>query len=166
MRENLEMPIIKKIIACVDLSEHSKETLSYALSLARGFEAEVVIFTVINSRDVEAVRKASQFYPNLINVENYVESIKNNRHEQIEKMLQVDFAPEKVKVSILVSVGVPFVEILEAIKREEIDMVVLGAKGRTNAVGPFFGSNAEKVFRHSPVPVVSVRNRERIDRNS
>ena len=166
MRENLEMAVVKRIMACVDLSEHSKETLSYALALAGGFQAEVIIYTVINIRDVEAVRKASRFYPDLINVENYQEAVKADRHEQIEKMLQAESASEKAEVSILVGVGVPFKEILDAIKGEQIDLVVLGAKGRTNVAGPFFGSVAEKVFRYSAVPVVSVRNREISDRNA
>lgn len=166
MRENLEMAVVKRIMACVDLSEHSKKTLSYALALARGFQAEVVVYTVTNIRDVEAVRRASHYYPDLINVEKYQEAIKAERHQQIEQMLQAEPVSEKAKVSILESAGVPFSEILEAIKRERIDLVILGAKGRTNVAGPFFGSVAEKVFRHSSVPVVSVRNREISDQNA
>lgn len=159
------MAIVKKIMACVDLSEYSKETVSYALALARGFQAETVIYNVINSRDVEAVKKASMFYPDLIKVEEFVESTKAERRQQIEEMLQAGFASDSGKVNMLFGVGVPYAEILLAIEREQIDLVVLGNKGRTNAVGTLFGSNAEKVFRHSPIPVVSVRNRERFSRN-
>lgn len=158
------MAIVKKIMACVDLSEYSKETVSYALALARGFQAETVIYNVINSRDVEAVKKASMFYPDLIKVEEFVESTKAERRQQIEEMLQAGFASDSGKVNMLFGVGVPYAEILLAIEREQIDLVVLGNKGRTNAVGTLFGSNAEKVFRHSPIPVVSVRNRERFSR--
>ncbi len=147
-------------------SEHSPETLSYALALAGGFQAEVIIHTIINIRDVEVIRKASRFYPELINIENYQEAVKADRHKQIEKLLQAESASEKAEVSIVVGVGVPSQEILDAIQGEQIDLVVLGAKGRTNVVGPFFGSVAEKVFRYSAVPVVSVRNREISDRNA
>jgi nucleotide-binding universal stress UspA family protein len=158
------MLIVKKIMACVDLSQYSKETVAYALALARGFQAETVIYNVINSRDVEAVKKASQYYPELIKVDEFLEATKADRRQQISEMLEADFASDKAKVAVLLGVGVPYAEILQAIEKEQIDLVVLGSKGRTNAVGTLFGSNAEKVFRHSPIPVVSVRNRERSTR--
>ena len=54
--------------------------------------------------------------------------------------------------------GVPFEEILKCIDVERVDLVIMGNKGRSNLASTLFGSTAEKVFKYSNVPVVSVRN--------
>jgi nucleotide-binding universal stress UspA family protein len=159
------MKDINRVMACVDLSEFSRETTEYALALARGQMTEVVLFNVINSRDVDAINTVSPLLPDLINEENYIKRVRAERHRLIEEMVEENFLSDKDRMKILVHVGTPYRAILEAIKTENIDLVVIPSKGRSNLIGTLHGSNAEKVFRHSPVPVLSVRNRERAGRN-
>jgi nucleotide-binding universal stress UspA family protein len=159
------MKDINRIMACVDLSEFSRETTEYALALARGQMTKVVLFNVINSRDIDAIKTVSPLIPDLIKPENYIKRVKAERQRLIEEMVEKHFLRDKERLEILVHVGIPYRAILEAIKKESIDLVVIASKGRSNLIGTLHGSNAEKVFRHSPVPVLSVRNRTVFGRN-
>lgn len=151
---------INRIMACVDLSDYSLKTMEYAVALARGMMAEIVILNVINIRDVEAVRISAVHYPEHVNIDRFIENTKSDRINKIETLIREHFSQDSSKMKSLVEIGVPFRTVLEVIGREKIDVVVVGNKGRGNVAGTLFGSQAEKVFRHSPVPVFSIRNRE------
>jgi len=64
---------------------------------------------------------------------------------------------EDLNLKRIFKIGVPFQEILITVQEENADMLVIGAKGRGNIAGVFFGSTAEKVFRRCPTPLLSVR---------
>jgi len=159
------MKEIKRIMACVDLSDYTVMTVDYALALVKGTGAEILLFNVINNRDMEAVRMVSPYFPGDFNMEDFLERKRSERRRLIQEMFDKHFPANLLPTSILIETGVPYEAILKAINREKVDLVVLGNKGKSNLVGTLHGSNGEKVFRHSPVPVLSVRSRERFRRN-
>jgi nucleotide-binding universal stress UspA family protein len=63
-------------------------------------------------------------------------------------------------------VGLPAEQILKTIETESVNLIVMANKGRGNISRFLFGSTAEKVFRHSVVPVVSVRDRKLFKREN
>jgi len=154
------MKKIDKILACVDFSEYTRMTMESAVAIAGGTQAEIVVLNIINQRDVASVGMVSQYYPDRINVEDYVRDLKKERLEKLNTLINTDFSVFREKMTVEVDVGIPWESIVQAALTHKADLIVMANKGRGNLSRVLFGSVAEKVFRHSPIPVVSVRDPE------
>lgn len=146
---------IKKIMVALAFTKNAPSIFNYAAGIAEKFGAEITIISIINSRDVEAIESVATMGYN-VDSEHYIKDIKKER-ERLLKGITKDsnFPDEKIKT--IFRVGNPTDEILTAIVGESIDMIVLGVKGHTNLEHVFIGSVADKIFRKSPIPVVSFR---------
>jgi nucleotide-binding universal stress UspA family protein len=152
------MGLIEKIMVAIDFSEYSKSTLSYASYLAHSLKAALVVVNVINQRDVETIRKVEDEGGG-VSVEKYITIQETHRNRAMDLLLK-EAGCLDLKVIRIFRLGIPWVELLEAVKKQQVDLVIMSAKGRTNITNTLFGSNAEKVFRRCPVPVLSIRGKE------
>ncbi len=151
------MPEVNKILVAICFSEYCPGTFAYATRLATQLQAELVLANVINIRDVQAIGKIESMGYS-ISAKDYVKGVKEERRAELDKMLADSGFPKEKSKSIL-KVGHPFEELLRITKEEKVDMVIMGAKGRSNVEHLLVGSVAEKMFRHSPVTVASYRKR-------
>ncbi|MBU0986962.1 MAG: universal stress protein [Proteobacteria bacterium] len=155
------MKKFNKIIVACDLSKHSFQAVRHAAELAENLNAEVVIVNVINQRDYmavsETIAKISAFKNDLhMSAEEYFEEMKEGRAEEINKLIEQAACKHLVE-KIIFRFGVPFEELIEAVRKEKADMLVMSTKGRSNLSSLLFGSTAERMFRHCPVPLLIVR---------
>ena len=152
------MDEIRKILVALAFSKHSKGIFNYAAKLAKCINAELIVASIINERDIAAVgRIVSLGYE--VNGNHYIEDIKKERRSLLEEYVkESDFPMEKIKT--IFKVGNPFHELLKISVKEEVDMIVMGPKGRTDLSHVFIGSVAEKIFRRSPVTVVIYKDEE------
>ena len=156
------MEDIKKIMVALAFSEHAKDIFNYAVGLAKPAEAELVVVSIINSRDVQAVRKISAMGYD-VDGEHYIEGIRKEREEILAQIIRASAFPSE-KISTIFRVGNPVDELFKITVEKDIDLIVLGIKGHTDVEHFFIGSVAEKLFRRSPVPVISYRNKEQAER--
>jgi nucleotide-binding universal stress UspA family protein len=63
----------------------------------------------------------------------------------------------RLRARCLVKVGDPRTEILDYVRAEHVDLLVMGTHGRTGMAHLFLGSVAERMVRTAPCPVLTVR---------
>ena len=148
----------KKIMVAVDFSEYSTKIVDYAARLAEDLGAELIFVNVLNQRNIDMVKTVT-LYTDKISVKDYIDGLKEDRTREMRSLLKetnCTRAPNRF----VIKKGVPFVELVETAREEKVDMVIMGTKGRGNIAGILFGSQAEKMFRHCPVPLLSIREKD------
>lgn len=142
------------ILVAVDFSDSSDNAFQMALSMARKFEAKLVVLHVIN----EPVDLRGFYVPH-ISFEKLEEEIEEGAKKMMESFCRqnmVDFENFECKIV----PGLPYEQIIEQSSENSADLIVLGTHGRTGLDHVLFGSTAEKVVRKSPYPVLTVRLEE------
>ncbi len=150
------MKKINKILVPYDFSEYSKESLEYAVKLADDLKAGIIIANIINARDLNTIRMAANF-TGAISSDDFIKHKMENRLERINKMVE-EISASHLSIKIVIKTGIPFCTLIQAVKDEGADIVIMGSKGRSNIQNILFGSTAEKMFRHCPVPLLSIRS--------
>lgn len=140
---------IKNILCPVDHSDCSKEALKYAVSFAIKDNSKLYLLHVI---DIRAFNESIDTMTPKIPDDETLKQLKTKLLDCIPEEMRDD-----MKVEALVIQGIPFVEIISAAKKNEIDMIVLGSHGRTGITHMMMGSVSEKVVRKAPCPVLTVR---------
>jgi nucleotide-binding universal stress UspA family protein len=92
-----------------------------------------------------------------------VAGLKKERQQELDDILKkVAQMPETVRT--VFKIGNPSDELLKIAIKENVDLIIMGIKGRTDLEYFFVGSVAEKVFRRSPIPILSYRDEANAER--
>ena len=138
-----------KILLPTDGSEHSENTIQYAINHAKLTGASIVVMYAYNPQLI--FRKRGTLV-----AEELKSSLEEDAREIVEDVSE-RLKTEGLSVSALAVEGPPAEAILRAIEEEKPDLVVMGSRGASGLPGLTLGSVAEKVVRYSPVTVVVVK---------
>ena len=150
------MTTISKIMVAVDFSDFSIAATEYAVKLAKDLKAKLLLTHIYNQRDVEMLNILATRVPDFSVKKDVDENILERKirlQDLLKKIGHTDFPSE-----IHVRIGVPYEALLKEIEEKKPDLLVMGAKGRSNVVDMILGSCAHKMFRHCPIPLLSIRN--------
>lgn len=153
---------VKTIMVALDFTSYSKSTFDYAVKIAKNLNAHLIVGSIINSRDISAVEMVTSMGYD-VDSEHYVEGVKTERKNMLKDFIEHSNI-DREQVRMILKVGNPTNELLKLIVTENVDMIVMGVKGRTDIEHIFVGSVAEKLFRRSPVPVLSHRDEKNAQR--
>lgn len=149
-RKGKKEKLISRILVPTDFSECSTEALEYAMSLAKPFQADLILTHVIEPFPGAAV--------NGIAFINFEERLIPEARALLDKFSQRPLE-EELSVETHLTRGIPSREISTLAEREGADLIVMGTHGRTGINHLMAGSVAEKVVRLSHCPVLTVHSR-------
>lgn len=147
---------IKKILVAIGFFEQAPKIFNYAVNLATRLDAELVVGNVIHERDVQAVSAVSAMGYD-VDGEHYAKAVKEARKQKLQTIIDAsDYTGDSIHA--IFRVGNPIKELIQIAMDENIDLIVMGIKGKTDLEHALIGSVAEKVFRSSPIPILSYRD--------
>ncbi len=142
---------MKKVLVPTDFSESARHALTYGMSFAKEYGAELVLLHVVENI---TVGYASDLFP--VPMAEVFQEISGYAKAELAK-LATEARQRELPVTELVVQGKPSTEIIRYAGENGVDMIVLGTHGKGLLDHALFGSTAERVVRKAPCPVLMTR---------
>lgn len=141
---------VERLLVPIDFSELSKTALPWAVSFARSFSAEVILFNVTETYPIDYLLGRElmnhAITPLMMEAEDALKRMANNLNDKTG-----------IKVSVFVRDGTPHKEICQVADEKHADLIILTTHGYTGLKHVWLGSTAERVVRNARCPVLAVR---------
>jgi nucleotide-binding universal stress UspA family protein len=142
--------LFKRILVPTDASEYSRRALKMALELAQSVQAEVVLL------HVSYTPQAYWGYTISYGITVTQEQLDQNGELALDATL-TGIDSEQVVIHKRVESGHPVTIILEQIKKENIDLVIMGSHGYGAIAGSVLGSVSQRVLQKASCPVLIIK---------
>src|SRR6185437_3477567 len=142
----------KRILAAIDLGEHSSAVLAAAKEAAKGGRLGV-------SHVVPHLGPVRPLFPQLATPENDVfAAVPARAREAARERVQAQLGLGPDDYELFVDEGVDYAEIVKRAEAWKATRVLVGATSQSAIMAAFLGSVAERVIRAAPCPVHCVRH--------
>lgn len=149
----------KKIMVYIDGTEQSIVAAQYAICLTSFYSAELMVLYVINTRAMEDLLRASIFLKD--------EQVEYERDMEADAERYLNYVEElAMKKGVSVDKqqrrGSVHKEIVDTIKDDDIDLLVIGELSRIRSRRDEFYDEAERAMRTAPCSVLIVKDEDKV----
>src|SRR6185437_7386726 len=139
-----------KILIPIDFSDTSLEAIKHACLILKYNAGEIILLHVHKKRDVlDFISPEHEANDTLVT--NFVS-------KKLEELAEKIRGEEGLRVSTIISTGNITTEVMNAVERNKIDLIIMGTRGRDSDNNKFMGSNAYRVITKSKIPVIAVHS--------
>ncbi len=130
---------LRRILLCSDFSDHAHRASEYAVSMAREYRAELLLVHVLES------------FPSS-------SDLQDTSTEVLTKLDCLIPREQRASCSIksVVRVGKPYQQIIQLAFESDVDLVIMGVRGRGSLDTALFGSTTYRVLQLGSSPVLAV----------
>jgi nucleotide-binding universal stress UspA family protein len=144
---------ITRILVPVDFSPHSDAAVAYGARLAARLNATIHLLHVVEDPFLTGAWSADLYIPD---VGRMIESAVTSARQRLETIVPVAGA-HGAPVTADVVVGAPSKAIPDYAETNGFDLILMGTHGRTGLTHALLGSVAERVLRHAPCAVLTLK---------
>jgi nucleotide-binding universal stress UspA family protein len=150
------MPVIAltRILVPTDFSDTSAAAVKYGVALADAFGAQLHLLHVVE----EPVPWQMAAEVAMVSAPVDDAQLRARAEAELTALLTRD-EREKYRAVVATALGAPFAEIVRYAAREQVDLIVMGTRGRGAVAHLLIGSVAENVVRKAPCPVLTIPTR-------
>jgi len=145
---------VRRILAPTDLSELSGKSVLYAFRLGMALQAEIVVLHV---HDVFVDPPGGKIDMGMVSsgeINSWRQQFKRDLDQHLAQLAPI---PDNV-VRVLRGSSDPWKEITNVAEEMKVDLLVVSTHGRSGLEHFLRGSDAEKILRQAPCPVVVIRS--------
>jgi nucleotide-binding universal stress UspA family protein len=132
---------LSRILFCADFSENSEGALKYAISATAEYDAELTLLHVL-----EGVPSQAE-----------TEEAMAAAAERLDKLIPPE-GRKSLKIRTAVRTGKPYPQIIQLAMEAQIDLVIMGVRGRGALDVAVFGSTTYRVMQLGSCPVLAVHS--------
>lgn len=141
---------MKRILIPTDFSKYSEEALKIAAQIAKNHNSEIILLHMLElpHQGSDAVGGGKSIPEIML--------YKDKAIENLEKLMDAEYL-KGIEVSEAIEFKKVYEGIIDASLKNKVDLIIMGSHGTSGFDELLVGSNAEKVVRHSKIPVLVIK---------
>ena len=144
----------REVLVPLDGSELAECALEHVRAIAKGCQVDKVVLLRVLDPPFQA--GAAKSYIAAEHVRQAEDKLEADARGYLDRVAS-DLSKNGVSVKTeLVLSGEPAAKILESAREDKVDLIIMSTHGRSGVSSWVFGSVAERIVRHSPIPVLIV----------